>query len=548
MFRIGSPERYDFKRSSIQMSQFFPKIPNHAECDRSHSTTPYAPYFLNPPYTSPSRAVNISQIIDNAPCIRDAFKYTPSQIDRLIDVTQTLCDNSVNVSQAFRCLETYLENPEKKQIFSDCLADIRHDVCRFLKRTMHDKTIFQRPKTYHTEYHAREMQSDISALYEGHPLQDFMATLGFVHDVIQYYPPQRNSAESKNEDESVSVFLKLLRANREKIGLSQSLFSGIELLAHAIIVQGTYLVNCVESEGVLAMRLLKHCYDQTTSITQIKLEMILQELKPVFEAISKVGMSDIHRISFPAVSASHRQLLLQAGFTSYLGESLETNTDLLHLFYWASHSTRIGGELATYVVDSGYRFEGQTLAQCEGGSRPFCSDFHSLFSNIRDAFLANDANRLNDLLAQPVAKLGQSQDAVTKTKCFYEHIYDHLIADRAFIAHKNPNDVGSVFGALYSESRSFLTFGDNVYTGVMRMHSEIETYLSSLSKNSAVFGKKQFVKIVLYGAVFQDGYRDVMQPVLGRLSDQIIGGHVKTNLLGHCKTFVTKAIFPPLRG
>ncbi len=418
------------------------------------------------------------------------------QLARLIQNTQQLLDNSKCISAAFKEISQHLEIPAHRDSFDAVFRDMNVIVWQKLVADMHDEAKFLRPKTYHTQYHGRELYGDMRRVYAEHPMGMFFASLGLAHDLIQDYPPQYGTDTSTNEDQTADFVCDYLHEHKSKLHLTKQCFDGLLTIARTTIVQGTYLVNFAESEGLLMLRLLQACSDhmskgKTALLTQIK------ELAPLFEVVAFIGLGDIHRISFPGVISLHQSTLLDAGYHEVLGMKI-SDLNVSKMLYWASHSVRISGELATYRVSD----LSEEVSAAELLRQP--SEFHHIFSELREAFISKNREVVSALLGQTLLKTTNASLPI-ETKPFFMHIYDHLIADRDFIEDKHPAAVSDLLSALYAKRIEGMD--RTPYLDVIATHDRVLSAVDALAESDKPHAIESFVQIVMYGAVFQEGYR-----------------------------------------
>ena len=420
-----------------------------------------------------------------------------AQIVRLIQNTQRLLDNSMRIKATVKELKQYLAIPSNSQKFERVLKQLNQIVWDKLVLDMHDEKKFLCPKTYHTEYHAMEMFQDLGRFYHTHLMGTFFASLALGHDLIQDIPPQYGTAISENEDLTAAFLCDFLSQKKDVLNIPKSCFYGMLFMAQGVIVHGTYLVNFAESEGLLMMRLLHACMarmpkDRDSLRSQIK------ALEPFFEAVAIMGLSDICRISFPEVIVKHQEMLVSGGHDRVLDMPV-TDPKVAKMLYWASHCVRILGELATYRTIN----HDHIGSPIEILNQP--SDFHRIFSDFRDAFQARNAARISALLCQEVIKVSKSHLCIEE-KPFFMHIYDGLIADRSFIQNKKPIHMREAQAGLYPK-----TVVDDIdpdpYGDVIAIHDRLQQAVTLLEAPLQSHAIMSFVNTVMYGAVFQEGYR-----------------------------------------
>jgi len=438
------------------------------------------------------------------------LKLTDPQQSRLLQVTQSLCDNSTLIGNTVAELRAYLLCSVNQASFDSCLAEIREAVHTRLVADMHDASKFSRPKTYHTEYHAQEIHDDLLSVYQGNNLQSFIATLGLAHDLIQDFPPTFGSHLSENETRTAKIFCDMLQANQSKLNMSDSCLSGLKVMAEAIIVHGTYLVNFSESEGVLMMRLLAACRQKMNDVDGRAFGTVLQKLKPVILGVAAIGMTDLYRVTLPGVPEKHARLLQNAGYADVCGFSVKAPV-VAKMLYWASHSVRFGGELASYLIDPKSFPDG---AEVTPGDQAPSSDFHTVFLDVRAAFLSGNSDTVTQLLSRNMTKVPTAPGVgapkrVVSTRSFCDHIYAHLVEDRAFIANKDTSAIGCAVKNLYGTPISIaLDVPSDTCHQIVQTHGALVSAIEGLPDREKQAAKEKFVTMVLYGAVFQEGYRN----------------------------------------
>jgi len=438
------------------------------------------------------------------------LKLTDPQQSRLLQVTQSLCDNSTLIGNTIAELRTYLLCPVNQARFDSCLVDIRETVHTRLVADMHDASKFSRPKTYHTEYHAQEMHDDLHSVYQGNKLQSFIATLGLAHDLIQDFPPAFGSHLSENETHTANVFCEMLQEKQAQLNIPHACLSGLKVLAEALVVHGTYLVHFSESEGVLMMRLLAACRQKMNDVDVCVLDTVLQKLKPVILGMAVIGMTDLYRVTLSGVPEKHTRILKDAGYSDVCGFSV-SDPMVAKMLYWASHSVRFGGELASYLLDTTSFSEGDDV---KTGDLPPSSDFHTVFSEVRAAFLAGNSDAVTQILSRnmlkvPTAPGPGAPNRFVSTASFCDHIYSHLVEDRAFIANKDTGAIGRAVKDLYGTSIAMaLDVPSDTCQNVVLCHESLVAAMGILPESETLHAKEKFVTMVLYGAVFQEGYRN----------------------------------------
>jgi hypothetical protein len=229
--------------------------------------------------------------------------------------------------------------------------------------------------------------------------------------------------------------------------------------------------------------------------------------------IGLIGMTDLYRVSLPGVAEKHAKLLVDAGYPSLLGFSV-SDSMTSKMFYWASHSLRFGGECASYLIDSGGLSSGDRIAS---GSPAYRSDFHDIFAAVRAAFIAHDSDEIRRILSQPLAKVPNAPSTVS-IDLFSEHIYTHLRDDCSFILGKDPSAVGKNLGFLYGSSiPACLGVSPDLCRDIVSRHKLLVSCIDALPESEKRQAKEAFVTMVLYGAVFQEGYRNAG----GRMSSPV---------------------------